>query len=416
MKVLAAIVSAPHWLVAGGPNAALRLSAALAKICDIDLARMAAADATENSGGLTIFDLGCSNPFALARRIVPRSLFMLFYKARIPDLIRTGRYDLVHIHNPLPALEMQRIARACLHAQVPYVVSTHGLVELASKGTAVGLGRLERIAWRLLVDAPFRYVLRHAASVMALSPADVPILNDIGCGSGRIDVVPNGVDVPAAPADPRGLGEVCRKFGLPFPKPVGVPVGMFLGNHTKNKGVAVLLDAFSGYHGPFRMIVAGSQRDYIDYDSYLKMAKPNQTFHFPGFVCDEEAGALLEYADLFVFPTLSDTFPLVVLEAMARGVPILATRVGGLPHQVPESCGCLVDPRDPKALIGAFERLTRDMGGLAAMGAAAKAHVAHNFSWDASAQAALSVYRAILSPPSHARGPTQHARVGTATA
>src|SRR5215467_849562 len=112
MNVLAAVVLAPHWQVAGGPMAALRLSLALSRLCDIDLARMAIADGT-------------------ARRVVPRSLFMLFYKAGIPELIRTGRYDLVHIHNPLPALEMKRVARACLECRVPYIVSTHGVVELS---------------------------------------------------------------------------------------------------------------------------------------------------------------------------------------------------------------------------------------------------------------------------------------------
>ena len=397
MKVLAAVVSAPHWLVAGGPNAALRLSAALSKICDIELARMSTTDLTTNGDGLTVFDLRCTNPLAFARRVLPRSLFMLFYQAQIPDLVRTGRYDLVHIHNPLPALEMKRIARACLEAEVPYVVSTHGIVELSSKDNSLGLGNLQRIAWQPLVDAPFRFVLRHAAKVMALSPADVPILAGFGCGPERITIVPNGVQTPAARTDPRELEHVCRKFGLPFPKPPSVPVGMFLANHTKNKGVAVLLDAFGTYDGPFRLIVAGSRRDYIDYDRYSRMVKPGQQFHFPGFVTDQEVDALLDYADLFVFPTLADTFPLVVLEAMAHGLPILATRVGGIPYQLTESCGYLVEPGSSTALIQGFERLTLDMDRLAAMGQAARAHVLRNFSWATSAEAASVVYQTIFS-------------------
>jgi len=332
MKVLAAVVVAPHWLVAGGANAALRLSVALSKICDIDLARMSVADATATHNGLTVFDLRCSNPLAAVRRVLPRSLFTLFYRARIPDLVRRGRYDLVHIHNPVPALEMKRVARACLDMNVPYIVSTHGIVELSSGGDSLGIGGVRRLAWQPFVDAPFRFVLRHAAGVMALSPADLPILADFGCGPERVSIVPNGVHVPEAGSDPRHLQQVCAKFGLPFPKPPGVPVGMFLANHTKNKGVAVLLDAFDNYTRPFRLIVAGSQRDYIDYAKYSRVTQPGRQFHFPGFLADQEAAALFDYADLFVFPTLADTFPLVVLEAMARGLPVLATRVGGIPH------------------------------------------------------------------------------------
>ena len=90
------------------------------------------------------------------------------------------------------------------------------------------------------------------------------------------------------------------------------------------------MDAFGGYDGPIRLIIAGSKRDYIDYAKYTEPSRfgPHQSFHFPGFVTDDEVGMLMDYADLFVFPTLSDTAPLVILEAMAHGLPVLATRVG----------------------------------------------------------------------------------------
>jgi len=407
MKVLAAIVMAPHWLTAGGPNAALRLSAAVSQRCDIEVARMATVDATTSGGGLTVFDLACSNPFSFARGVVPGGVLTLFYRARIPDVVRTRRYDLVHIHNPLPALEMKRVADACQASGVPYVVSTHGLVELASQGRALDFGFLQRLAWRPLIDRPFRYVLRHAAGVMALSPADLPILSEFGCDIERVSIVPNGVDVPAVGVAAGEVERVCRKFGLPFPKPSGVPVGMFLANHTKNKGVLVLLEAFSGCTVPFRLIVAGGQRSYIDYDRYARSEGPGR-FHFPGFIADEDLGPLMAYSDLFVFPTLSDTFPLVVLEAMAHGLPVLSTNVGGIPYQVPDTCGLLVEPGSPQALIDGFTHITADMGTLAAMGQAARLHVSQHFSWETSATAAISVYRAIMSGTPLPRGLAQN--------
>jgi glycosyltransferase involved in cell wall biosynthesis len=399
VKVLAAIVLAPHWLVAGGPNAALSLTAALSKICDIDLARMATKDATHDRDGLKIFDLRATNPLSFVRRWVPQRVLTLLYRSRIPALIREGDYDLVHIHNPIPALEMKRVARACRSKGLPYVVSTHGIVEVSAKGSVFELGGVERVAWRWLVDAPIRWVFRHASCVMALSPADLPILEELGCRRERIVIVPNGVDLPASAPTASELEAVCRKFALPFPKPADVPVCMFLANHTKTKGLSVLLDALSGYEGPFRLVAAGSQREYLDYEGYAARSSAHQGFHFPGFVTDREAGLLLDYADLFVFPTLSDTFPLVVLEAMAHGLPVLSTRVGGIPFQVPESCGILVEPGDPKALIAALRTLTSDPDRLARMGRAAREHAASSFSWDASARSALAAYRALVSEP-----------------
>src|SRR5258706_1986489 len=398
MRILAAVVLAPHWEVAGGANAALRLSTALAEICDIDLARMAASDTVERHDGLTVYERRCTNPLRVARGVLPQNLFTLFYRADIPELVQTKAYDLVHIHNPMRALEMRRIARACLQAGIPHVVSTHGLVEFSSKGRAWDLGRLQRIAWAILVDRPFREVMRHAASVLALTPADLPILADLGCRPERTVIVPSGRLVRAARSELAAIEQLCVKLGVPFPKPRNVPVCMFLANHTKNKGVGVLLDAFSGYDGPFRLIVGGSKRDYIDYEKYIARSRvePHQSFHFPGFVTDEEVKMLMDYADLFVFPTLSDTAPLVILEAMAHGLPVLATRVGGIPHQVPESCGRLVEPGNSAALRDGLKRMTQDMTQLAAMGRAAQAHVAQQCRWEESAQTALAVYRSLV--------------------
>src|SRR5262249_60362881 len=94
MNVLAAVVLAPHWQVAGGPMAALRLSLALSRLCDIDLARMAVADGTQHRDELTIFDVRCSNWLRLARRVVARSVFMLFYKGGVAEVILVRGCDL----------------------------------------------------------------------------------------------------------------------------------------------------------------------------------------------------------------------------------------------------------------------------------------------------------------------------------
>jgi len=146
VRVLAALVLAPHWVVSGAANAATRLSEALAELCDIELVRMAATETTERVGALTVTRTACSNPLSLIRPVVPSQFYTQFFRSRIPEIIEGGGFDLVHLHNVIPTLEMKRMAVACLRRQIPYVISTHGLVEVSSMGAAYDLRGAARLA------------------------------------------------------------------------------------------------------------------------------------------------------------------------------------------------------------------------------------------------------------------------------
>ncbi|MES2866102.1 MAG: glycosyltransferase family 4 protein, partial [Actinomycetota bacterium] len=94
-------------------------------------------------------------------------------------------------------------------------------------------------------------------------------------------------------------------------------------------------------------------------------------------------------SDIFVFPTLADTLPLVVLEAMAQGLPVIASSVGGIPYQLDDACGVLVEPGDPAALAAAVQRLAAQPMMLAAMGRRARARVGTHFTWETAAASAM---------------------------
>lgn len=82
---------------------------------------------------------------------------------------------------------------------------------------------------------------------------------------------------------------------------------------------------------------------------------------------------LLLAADVFVYPTHHDAAPLAPVEALLAGVPVVASRIGGIPEMVPESCGVLVPSKDPGALAAALGGLLADEKRLAGMRQAAKA-------------------------------------------
>lgn len=121
------------------------------------------------------------------------------------------------------------------------------------------------------------------------------------------------------------------------------------------------------------------------------------------------ADTMVEYlraADVYVHPAREDTFPLTVLEALACGVPVVASAVGGIPEQLTPETGTLVAPADPRALSGAISALLASPHRRASMGFAAASDAASRFSVERQGAAYLEWFREIADAESGPRSPT----------
>jgi len=105
-----------------------------------------------------------------------------------------------------------------------------------------------------------------------------------------------------------------------------------------------------------------------------------------------EVARWLRAADLYVHPSRADTFPSGVLEALAVGTPVVASAVGGIPEQVSDETGVLVEPGDPAALASAIEHLLADADLRARMDVAATGDARARFSLDRQLDAYLALY------------------------
>lgn len=394
MRVLAAIVAPPHLAVSGGARAGELLSNALTPHCDMTVASMVGAERAESTRPTRV-PVATFLPPLLPWRRMPNNYRTLFYRSNIPDIIRKGSFDLVHIHNPIPALEMGRVARACQCAHVPYVVSTHGFNEVANGASVYRFGTLRRALWKQLVERPVAETVRGASALFVLSPADLDIVRRMGADDSSITVVSNGVDPPPAEnvdADRMAL----QRLGISPERTAGQITCMFLANHTPNKGLPVLIEAFAGMERPFLLIIGGDKRAGIDYDAALRACRPGQQIVVTGLLSHTDLPAVFRRSDVFVFPTLADTFPLVVLEAMAYGLPVVASRVGGIPHQVDTLSGILVSAGDSRELANAIGALADDPSRRMAMGGHARRRTAASFKWSDAAMQALSGYEGVL--------------------
>ena len=110
------------------------------------------------------------------------------------------------------------------------------------------------------------------------------------------------------------------------------------------------------------------------------------------FQAREEVAKQLRRADLYVHATRADNHPLAVLEALASGVPVVACRVGGIPEQLTDDTGVLVEPGDAQGFAAAIAQLLDDPDRCARMGAAAAADARRRFSLDRQVDAYLDLY------------------------
>ncbi|NNM74083.1 glycosyltransferase family 4 protein [Enterovirga aerilata] len=408
MRVLSAIVIPPHLTASGAVRAGERLSAELSRQCDITVASMlngrAAHVGAPGDPAAKRQEVRTGLPPLLPWSRVPQGYRTPFYRSDIPAIVRRGAFDLVHLHNPMPGFELERIAGACRRRRIPYVISTHGYNEIAHGEQIHGFGRAQRLAWRRLVLAPVARATARASGIFALSPADIPIVRGMGY-RGEITIVTNGVDLPA-PAEDAQSAAVLSRHGIP-PRRAGEPLTfMFLANHTPNKGLPILLEAFRRLRCPFRLVIGGEKRAGIDYEGALRACGPGQEILVTGRLDDAELSPLFRRSDCFIFPTLADTLPLAVLEAMAHGLPVIASRVGGIPFEVDDASGILIPPGHPEALARAIGRLVARPSALAEMGRGARRRVEQLFTWPVAAEQALAGYeRALAAVPRAHRAP-----------
>ena len=145
------------------------------------------------------------------------------------------------------------------------------------------------------------------------------------------------------------------------------------------KAVAELIG--KGYS--LKYLIAGDGEERGKLEALAKESNISDNVVFLGRMQNSELPLYYSLADIAVFPSVADeTFGISIAEAMACGVPVVSTRVGGIPEVVIEGTGLLVPPRDGHSLAEAIESLLKDRALLEKTGVLARDWIVNNFSWD----------------------------------
>lgn len=343
-----ALVCPYSWSRPGGVQTHVRGLARELRDRGIAAEVLAPADAPTGEAGFTaagrslaIHDNGSVQRVALSPAAV----------ARTTRFVRRGGFDLVHVHEPMiPAVSLN----ALLASPVP-VVGTFHMCAPSPR-------------WYTVFRPLCRASLRRLAVRIAVSEAACDHVAR-AC-PGRYEIVPNGVDL--ADGD--------------LPEPPAERRIVFVGRPEPRKGLRVLLEALRLLPLARLDLVGPDERDVAD----VRLPRDRVTAH--GRVADEEKTRLLRSAAVLCAPSLrSESFGLVIAEAFAAGVPVVASDVPGYRELVRPDCGRLVPPADAHALADALRGLLSDRPARVAAAAAARRR-AEELAWPRVADRVLELY------------------------
>lgn len=286
---------------------------------------------------------------------------------RLAKVLRDARIDVVHTHNPQPlayGAPAGRLVRATV------VHTKHG--RNPERGRRLWLRRATGH-------------LAHAYVAVSEATADVARANR-ECVPSRLHVIPNGVDLPAyAPSSEARLA-VRAELGIP---PEAIVVGT-VGRVSVEKDHALLVRAMGPLLGAAtRLVVVG---DGAEMTTVRRVAEPFAPFvALPGMRHD--VPRWLSAFDVFALSSRSEGLPLALLEAMAAGLPIVSTDVGGVAEvTLRGEAARLVPPNDEEALRGAIASLLADGEGRKDLAARGRRR-AEDFATDRVVDAYLALYR-----------------------
>ena len=294
-----------------------------------------------------------------------------------------GKTDVLH-DNGIWLPHNHRLAALAKRRGIPRVVSTRGMLE----PWALNHKRLKKnLAWCLYQCRD----LKQARCHITTSEAEAQNLQDLGLGV-PIATVPNGVDVPEE--RPWGVGSGAERAVRG-----GLRTALFLGRIYPIKGLPMLIEAWARAR-PDGWILRIAGPDEAGHQKQVEKAVTaaglGQVVSFMGPLAYGMKKSAFFDAELFVLPTHSESFGIVVAEALAHGLPVLTTT--GAPWSIlrDSGCGWWVDATVDGITEGLRRATILDPETLRSMGAKGRTLVSAKFGWKRVADHMLSTYEAIL--------------------
>jgi len=281
------------------------------------------------------------------------------------------RFDLIHCHGALAALLLSKFAGW----RVPVVYTMHDASPWITSYPGVGERVFRKLAY-FLVDVP---CLRSVSHIIGVSPALVAEATRLGAPASNVAFIPSGIRVPLTP------------------KHVGqsrIPLGLFVGQLVRRKRVDLIISAASKLADQnVAFVIVGSGPEEHSLVRLSAHLGTDDRVKFAGYVDDRTLSKYYEEASFFFFPSQAEGFGVAMFEAMAYGLPVLASRLnvydGLLSHG---ENALLFKSGDVDEIVRCVEMIVRDSELRDKLSSNGIPFARDNFSWQTIAKHVASVY------------------------
>jgi glycosyltransferase involved in cell wall biosynthesis len=323
-----------------------------------------------------VFDDG-DKPAACVRMFPRETPLWLCRSTGLRDHLASARYDCVH-HHALWLLTLRYAHEAARRADIPLIVSPRGMLS----GWALAHRRWRKRLAEILVHPG---AFAHAAGWHATSPEEAGDIRQLGFKQ-PVCIAPNGVAVPSP--EELAAARVCWHAVCPATRTR--PVALFYSRFHQKKRLRELLDLWlASPRGDWLLLIAGLPEGYsvAEIDGWIAAAGARERAAvFDG----TDRPPPYAVASLFLLPSHSENFGLVIAEALAAGVPALVTDTTPWRGLAAHEAGWCVPWTDYAATLDAT--LLRPAGDLSTMGARGRAWMAREFSWERAGRLLLEFY------------------------
>ncbi|NMB10816.1 MAG: glycosyltransferase family 4 protein [Firmicutes bacterium] len=306
---------------------------------------------------------------------------------RFARFLRRQSFAIIHAHGAKAGLITRLALSYGSKLHYPVVVSYHNEILPVSRHS-------QKRRWRRFIE---RRLAKDTAHFIAVSPSiKAELIQVIGCPPEKVSCIPNGISLQELVDPDRAVGiRKAQRSQWDWPESSDTFVVGTACRLTEEKGIDILLAAAVEavrVEKALRFVIIGAGPEGEKLRRVVEEMGLTDHVRFLGF-CDT-ARNLFPAFDAFVLPSRTEGWPLSIMEAMVMGLPVIATRVGGIPHMVEAGqTGILVQPGQVRDLTEALILLARDRSRARRLGEAAAEYGREHFDARAMVAQVEKVYR-----------------------